>query len=447
MASLTIDLPQKINSIDEKELKKLNSYLYQLSEEIKYMFNNISPENYSNEAFVAYQQEKDKVASMEVSLEKIEADYVTATTFASLKLDVDGIKQTYVNKTTFAELKLAVDGISATYVKDGEVVAALNLETQGVAIAGHKIVLNGAITNGNGTFSIDANGNMQATGGTFSGDITGASGTFGGKVRGGSLELGGSDSAPLFKVDKNGNLWIGGTGNAAPFRVTNGGAVTATNLALNGGSISIGSTTEGGQTVPMFSVDPNGNMYARSGTFAGTVRGGQIAIGGTAASPNFWVNNQGHASCKYLEIDGTTNTGSIGCGVFSCQHIEVSSGDYGYGNVEVEGEVSCSYLSVTNPPWYNDYSDERLKKDIEKIDGKEAVALVKELDPKMFTFIKDERRATGFIAQEILEAQKKTGTEKYPIVVTKDDGYLAMSYQNLIALIVAAMQEMTKEAA
>lgn len=57
------------------------------------------------------------------------------------------------------------------------------------------------------------------------------------------------------------------------FRVNSSGAVTATSLNLNGGSININNT---------FRVDSSGNLYASSGTFSGNVYAKNISYGGNA---------------------------------------------------------------------------------------------------------------------------------------------------------------------
>ena len=138
MASLNISLPEKVDTQDPEALQKLNSYLYKLSEEIRYMFGNLTPEdNYSSEAYVKFIQSADAQAKMEVSLKQIELSYVT---------------------------------------KDN-IISSINLSSEGVKIKGKNIYLEGAITanvdsQGNPTFSVDENGFIHASGGSFKGDIS-----------------------------------------------------------------------------------------------------------------------------------------------------------------------------------------------------------------------------------------------------------------------------------
>ena len=71
----------------------------------------------------------------------------------------------------------------------------------------------------------------------FRGDITGAGGTFSGAlsgatISGGTITIGSSNS--VFKADTNGIYLGNATFGDAPFRVTTGGALTATNATISG---------------------------------------------------------------------------------------------------------------------------------------------------------------------------------------------------------------------
>lgn len=138
MASLNISLPEKVDVQDPEAVQKLNSYLYKLSEEIRYMFQNLTPEdNYNSEAYLKVVQSENVQARMEISLKQIELSYVP---------------------------------------KDG-VISSINLSEEGVRIKGKNVYMEGAISAnndelGNPTFSVDIYGHMHATSATFSGDIT-----------------------------------------------------------------------------------------------------------------------------------------------------------------------------------------------------------------------------------------------------------------------------------
>ena len=200
-----------------------------------------------------------------------------------------------------------------------------------------------------------------------------------------------------------------------------------------------------------------GALQAATGSFSGEIQGGSIKIGGTAAVPIFSVGTDGKVVMKNFDLDGVGNAATIGCSVMNCENLRagtaVIEGDlHMNGGTVYAGDVQASYVSAStvdcgtiycaNPPWTSIYddSDERLKKNIEDIDGKNALKFILALDPKSYTFRKDGRDALGFIAQDIKKTMKELHVS-YPLIKENDNGMLSLNYTNLIALIVAAIQE------
>lgn len=95
----------------------------------------------------------------------------------------------------------------------------------------------GATTFAAAPFAVNMNGELRATSGKFSGDITGATGTFTGTVSIGSLNIPDTTTANSFHVDSNGNTWWGAnvaTGSAgANAAILNTGAATFKSVALS----------------------------------------------------------------------------------------------------------------------------------------------------------------------------------------------------------------------
>lgn len=205
-----------------------------------------------------------------------------------------------------------------------------------------------------------------------------------------------------------------------------------------------------------------GELRAATGSFSGQIKGGTIQIGGTDASPIFAVNADGKVVMKNFDLDGVGNAATIGCSVMNCENLRagtaviegdlhMNGGTINAGDIEAStvgaGTVECRNLYCQNPPWstYDPYddSDRRLKKNIEDINGKDALAFILALNPKSYTLKKDDRDALGFIAQDMQEIMRKLNVE-YPLIKERDDGMLALNYQNLIALIISAIQEIAK---
>lgn len=203
-----------------------------------------------------------------------------------------------------------------------------------------------------------------------------------------------------------------------------------------------------------------GELQAATGSFSGEIQGGSIKIGGTAAVPIFSVGTDGKVVMKNFDLDGVGNAATIGCSVMNCENLRagtaviegdlnmnggtINAGDINASSVGA-GSVECGTLYCQNPPWTSIYddSDRRLKKDITDIDGTAALAFILALNPKKYTLKKDEREALGFIAQDIQDTMKRLNVS-YPLIKERDNGMLALNYQNLLALIVSAIQELAR---
>lgn len=203
-----------------------------------------------------------------------------------------------------------------------------------------------------------------------------------------------------------------------------------------------------------------GELQAATGSFSGEIQGGSIKIGGTAAVPIFSVGTDGKVVMKNFDLDGVGNAATIGCSVMNCENLRagtaviegdlhMNGGTINAGDIEAStvsaGTVDCGTIYCQNPPWTSIYddSDRRLKKDITDIDGTAALAFILALNPKKYTLKKDEREALGFIAQDIQDTMKRLNVS-YPLIKERDNGMLALNYQNLLALIVSAIQELAR---
>lgn len=135
-----------ISSIDD--MQKVRDYLYKLNKNLKYMFNNLTPEdNYSEMARLTYVSDGERQASIETAL----------------------------------------NGIRMTYVSKDNIISSINLSEELAAIEAPKIKLEGLVTV-NGYFKIGLDGSIEATNGNFSGDIT-ASDITGSTITGSTFRL------------------------------------------------------------------------------------------------------------------------------------------------------------------------------------------------------------------------------------------------------------------
>lgn len=134
-----------MEGFDKMDQKELTGYLYQLNEQLRYMFDNLTPEdNYSNQALTKYLEDEKRVAS--------------------LKFDLDGLKVEVSDfeKNTNAKFEVTDSKIDMK-VSKGTVSSEISLESGQVTISGNRLVVNST------NFKLDASGNA-----TFSGTVKGA---------------------------------------------------------------------------------------------------------------------------------------------------------------------------------------------------------------------------------------------------------------------------------
>lgn len=130
MATFNLGSGTDLNNLDSMD--KVKSYLFTLTEQLRYMFNNLDPEeNYSERA--------------------------------RLTMVTDGERQ--------ATIEASLNGILLNYVSKDGIVSAINLSEELIQIEASKIRLEGVVTV-NGNFKVGLDGSIEANNGKFSGDIT-----------------------------------------------------------------------------------------------------------------------------------------------------------------------------------------------------------------------------------------------------------------------------------
>lgn len=154
-------------------------------------------------------------------------------------------------------------------------------------------------------------------------------------INGGSIKLGGTAQNPVFQVSTSGavtasNLILNGgsinLGNGV-FQVSSSGAVTATNIQVQGGAIAIGGN---------FYVDPQGNLYANSGTFRGAVSAGNIQYGGSYGTFNAGgLTDYSIGAGKYANY----SIGSDALGGGSVINRTIGGSAVSYGKVDFTGTL------------------------------------------------------------------------------------------------------------
>lgn len=132
MATFNLGSGTDLNNLDS--IDKVKSYLFTLTEQLKYVLNNLDPqENFSEHARLTLVTDGERQATIEASLEGVLLNYVS---------------------------------------KDG-IVSAINLSDELIQIEASKIKLEGVVTV-NGNFKIGLDGSIEANNGKFTGEISGS---------------------------------------------------------------------------------------------------------------------------------------------------------------------------------------------------------------------------------------------------------------------------------
>lgn len=146
-----------------------------------------------------------------------------------------------------------------------------------------------------------------------------------------------------------------------------------------------------------------------------------------------------------VKKSGDTMTGnlSIISGTTEMRLVLGSSAGYFYGSATVAGwknsagtnrvSWSISTGDFTAAGNVTAYSDERLKKDIETIDG--ALALVRKMRGVRYTRRSDEVRGVGVVAQEMQKVIPE-------VVVNNESDRLSVAYGNLVGVLIEAVKEL-----
>lgn len=232
----------------------------------------------------------------------------TATSLTSTVSEVNGVKN------RVSTLEQTATSISATVSRKVDATGG------NVSKFGWSLTTEGfSLTSGGRTdvFSVDTSGNA-----TIRGIITATGGLIGGFTIGNSAIYNGMTSRD--DTTHNG-VYVGTNGIACgkgAFKVTSGGAVTASNLALTGGSITLGNA---------FKVTSSGAVTASNLTLTG----GSITLG-----DNFSVSSSGSVKAKSIEISG----GSIKIGN---NFTVTSAGNVTANNMTLTGTLTVGGSRIT----------------------------------------------------------------------------------------------------
>lgn len=336
-----------------------------------------------------------RYASSSVSLDSFDEEIIriyneNAKTIQDFRLDINGFHSNYADykeKTEQSYIDITANGIDLC-VKTKDVVSELNSELR---IDGNVIDCTSK------WFLVDTeNFKLTKTSLTFNGEVNGQTCDIGGwKIAGDSM---------------SGSSLSSGTVNCK--NLTLGNAV-AKEIDCNPDGIS-------GKAVKLTGLKKDDNAEKDESTT--TITG--INSNGPIYATNGW--NDDEHGCPY----------SVQYDLLTCDYVYLRSSG---GSYSTKNRLTCTEIESTKADEI--WSDRRLKKDIETLDLDKAEALMLGIVPVEFDITETKKHAAGYIAQDVLRELEKNGLRG---IVTENNGFLGIRYDELIAFRIAQIQRNQK---
>ena len=364
--------------------------------------------------------------------------------------------------------------VSAEYPDRDEVENSIRVAVDGINLKGVTIDLTANdVTINSDNFKVDAEGNMWANNGEFSGKINADSGTIG-----------------IYTIDNSGikhfgqytdnkyilaqyyssriRLWYNTTssgqfqtGTVEAFGVQFGSTYSSRNAWVSGyGYYSTGEILSQKYSVPYnqydyIRIDQSGIALNNVDTSSQTVTQTTLSF---LAKDGWWLKYNGSQDYGVYVKDAYTEPGitinhSLMKSAITLQQYDLYGNEqsayattlYGSGIWSNSGEIAAMTFTQT--------SDRRLKHDIEDIDADAVRKFYGKLRPVSYVFDRDEKgtKRAGLIAQEVLDALEESGIKNEAIVsessltgAEDEEKYYNMAYDQLHSYHIKMIQEQQK---
>jgi hypothetical protein len=224
------------------------------------------------------------------------------------------------------------------------------------------------------------------------------------------LQVNGIDSAGNVSAPSNGAIFSGYgiIGNRNPFYITNGG-----------GAVQIGNGSS-----------HNANPGLTVSSTAVTIESGRIlnASGAVTNTALDFASNDQYASMRVIR---NAASGAWGNGLYLGYGNSNSGLTYLYGGGSTSARIEINASGgLTAAGDVAAFSDERLKTDIQTLDGSKVYEM------RGVSFTKDGEKGSGVIAQEL---------EKVAPELVHEGEYKSVAYGNLVGYLIEAVKDLKKE--
>ena len=190
-----------------------------------------------------------------------------------------------------------------------------------------------------------------------------------------------------------------------------------------------------GKTNPNLKLDVNGGIVASKNVYTQTTPGGiVVGLGEYGQMLSDWKSKVGIQNIYGFGWE--QSSGGIGILIPATRTFGIygrtSSGGGGAANLYVSGNITYSGT-------HQGISDERLKENIEPVDG--ALDKVKAMNGVYFNMIDTpEKKSIGVIAQDVQKVLPEIVG-----VVDEENGYLGVSYTSIIPVLIEAIKELSEK--
>jgi len=247
------------------------------------------------------------------------------------------------------------------------------------------------------------------------------------------------------------NLFLGI--NAGNFTMTGLGNLVFGNNALDNNTTGIFNTSFGVQSLTDNTTGDNNTALGYQ-TLAGNISGDNNTAGGhLSLSSN--TSGVGNTAFGFRSLLGnTTGTNNIAIGINAGGTITTGSNNIAIGNAtNVPTGTSSNQIRLGNTSityagiqvGWTITSDMRLKSNVKNSDL--GLGFINKLRPVSYIRLNDETQSTeyGFISQEVDELLNDVSQEKAGMISVDDEGTYSLRYNDLIAPMVKAIQELKAE--
>jgi len=247
------------------------------------------------------------------------------------------------------------------------------------------------------------------------------------------------------------NLFLGI--NAGNFTMSGLGNLVFGNNALDNNTTGIFNTSFGVQSLTDNTTGDNNTALGYQ-TLAGNISGDNNTAGGhLSLSSN--TSGVGNTAFGFRSLLGnTTGTNNIAIGINAGGTITTGSNNIAIGNAtNVPTGTSSNQIRLGNTSityagiqvGWTITSDMRLKSNVKNSDL--GLGFISKLRPVSYIRLNDETQSTeyGFISQEVDELLNDVSQEKAGMISVDDEGTYSLRYNDLIAPMVKAIQELKAE--